>query len=281
MPTVSLRLAVLQAEAIPGDLDGNIRRAARMTSEAARQGARIAVLPELYCCGYDLPTLIATPASEIPLDETGHVTDPRLTPLIDEATRTGTLALTGAAVRRPDGALVNALLRVDPSGAVTVAYTKQHLWQAEEAKIFSPGTGGEDLVDIDGWRLGLAICYDMSFAAHAGAAALSGAHVYVCASAFVVGAECRAAIYMPARALENTIYSVFANATGGSRNRPSAGASAVYTPFGIPLAAAPTTTEHLLITDLIPSSLTESRSFLHMLGERAQDEGRLPRGAFP
>lgn len=270
VPAAPLRLAVLQAEAVPGDLTGNALRAARMTAEAARRGARVAVLPELHCCGYDLPTLVGDPGScEVLADEAGTVTDRRLAPLAEEAARTGTLVLAGAAVRRPDGLLVNALLLIDPSGSVSLGYVKQHLWHAEEARIFTAGTGGDGLVEIDGWRLGTAICYDMSFAAHAGAAALSGAHVYVCASAFVMGAERRAAVYMPARALENTIYSVFANAIGGPADRPTCGASAVYAPDGCLVDGAGTDGEQILISELDPNRITRTREFLHMLAERA------------
>ncbi|MEV7523609.1 carbon-nitrogen hydrolase family protein [Streptomyces sp. NPDC091371] len=155
-----------------------------MVAEAARRGARVAVLPELHLCGYDLPTLTANPgACEVPADAAGAVTDRRPAPLTEEAVRTGTLVLAGAAVRRADGALVNALLRIDPSGSVSLGYAKQHLWHADEARMFTAGTGRDEFVDIDGWCLGSAICYDMSFAAHAGAAALAGAHAYVCASA--------------------------------------------------------------------------------------------------
>ncbi|WP_069812712.1 carbon-nitrogen hydrolase family protein [Streptomyces sp. TP-A0874] len=270
VPSAPLPLAVLQTEAIPGDLLGNARRAAGMVSRAARRGARVAVLPELHLCGYDLPTLQADPEGcEITTEVAGAVTDPRLEPLVEEAVRSRTAVLVGAAVRRLDGALVNCLLAVEPPGTVSVVYEKRHLWHADESRIFTAGTGGDGLLEVGGWRLGLAICYDMSFAAHAGAAALSGAHAYLCPSAFVVGAERRAAVYMPARALENTVYSVYANAVGGPADRPAGGASAVYAPDGRLVGGAGTEGEEIVVSELDPERIAQVRGFLHMLAERA------------
>jgi predicted amidohydrolase len=271
IPTVPLRLAVLQAEATPADVAGNSERAARLVTTAARQGARVAVLPELHLCGYDLPTLVGNAgACEVSADDAGAVTDRRLDALSEAAVRTGTLVLAGAAVRCADGRLVNGLLGFAPSGSVCLGYTKQHLWHSDEARIFTAGTGGDGLWEVDGWRLGGAICYDMSFAAHAGASALSGAHVYVCASAFIVGAERRAAVYMPARALENTVYSVFANSVGGPAVRRTGGASAVYAPDGNLVDIAGTDGDQILISELEPDRITSTRTFLHMLAERSE-----------
>ncbi|MDH6228073.1 carbon-nitrogen hydrolase family protein [Streptomyces sp. MJP52] len=270
VPTAPLRLAVLQAEATPADVAGNARQAARMVAEAARRGARAAVLPELHLCGYDLPALAGDAACEVRADAAGAVADRRLDALTEAAVRTGTLVLAGAAVRRADGRLVNGLLRFAPSGAVSLGYAKQHLWHADEARLFTAGTGGDGLWEVDGWRLGGAVCYDMSFAAHAGASALCGAHVYVCASAFVAGAERRAAVYMPARALENTVYSVFANAYGGPADRRAGGASALYAPDGSPVAVAGTDRAQVLVGELDPGRITSVRTFLHMLAERRE-----------
>ncbi|NYV75927.1 carbon-nitrogen hydrolase family protein, partial [Streptomyces sp. UH6] len=212
---------------------------------------------------------------------TGAVTDGRLDALAEAAVRTGTLVLAGAAVRRADGRLANGLLEFTPSGSVRLGYTKQHLWHADEARIFTAGTGGDGFWEVDGWRLGGAVCYDMSFAAHAGAAALSGAHVYVCASAFVVGAERRAAVYMPARALENTFYSVFANAIGGPANRRAGGASAVYAPDGALVGIARTDRAQVLVGELEPGRITSVRTLLRMLAERAEAARSVSRRAVP
>lgn len=268
LPSAPLRIAALQAEATPADVAHNARTAAEMVRAAAQQGARVAVLPELHLCAYDLAALAAEPARcEVTADDAGHVADSRLRPLAEAAVSTGALILIGAAVRRADGLLANSVLAVEPSGQVTSVYDKQHLWHADEAKLFAVGHG-PTTVEADGWRLGLAVCYDMSFPEHARAAALSGAHVYLCLSAFASGNEHRAAIYMAARALENTVYTVFVNPVGGPAARPANGGSRIYAPDGTHISEDTSNAPQTLLADLNPRHVAEVRSFLRMLAEQ-------------
>lgn len=262
-----LRLAVLQTEAVAGEVPRNARAGAELVRAAAREGARVAVLPELHLCAYDLDMLAAEPGRcEILADEAHRVVDARLDPLAEVAAGTGTLVLAGAAVRGADGLLRNSVLAVDPGGRITSLYDKQHLWQADEAALFTPGRRTA-AVDVDGWRLGLAVCYDMSFPEHARRAALGGAHAYVCPSSYAAGSEHRAAVYLAARALENTVYSVFANPVGGPAHRPANGASAVFAPDGTRVGSSPGAAAETILADLDFAALARVRSFLHMLEE--------------
>ncbi|CAL9329196.1 carbon-nitrogen hydrolase family protein [Streptomyces sp. enrichment culture] len=268
LPSAPLRVAAVQIEATPGAVADNARRAADLAAGAAARGARVVVLPELHLCAYDLPTVAAAPAEcEIAADESGVITDGRLEPLAEAASRTGALILAGAAIRRPDGRLANSVVAARPSGTVAAVYDKQHLWHADEARLFTAGRAGAAL-EADGWRLGLAVCYDMSFPEHARAAALSGAHAYLCLGAFASGNEHRAAVYLAARALENTVYSVFANPVGGPAARPARGGSVVYAPDGTLVAGAGTDKEGTILADLDPARMAEVRSFLRMLDEQ-------------
>ncbi|MFF5444125.1 carbon-nitrogen hydrolase family protein [Streptomyces sp. NPDC012888] len=275
LPATPLRLAAVQAESVPGDVAGNAVHAAGLVGRAAAAGARVAVLPELQVGGYDLAALAAG-AGEVAADAAGIVDDPRLDALRDAAVRDGIHVITGAAVRRPDGALTNSVLVADPAGTLLVRYDKQHLWHADEARLFTPGRGGA-AVEVGGWRLGLGVCYDMSFPEHARSAALAGAHAYLCPSAYAAGNEHRAAVYLAARALENTVYSVFVNPVGGPADRPCAGGSLVFAPDSTPLARAATPArEQVLTADLDPGAIARVRGFLHMLAEH---RAALPRPA--
>src|SRR4030095_841530 len=102
-----------------------------------------------------------------------------------------------------------AAVVVDRSGAAVAAYDKQHLWGPDEGALFTPGRAGATLV-VDGWRLGLGVCYDGCFPEHGRAAAGDGAHGYLCPSGFLVGSAHRRDLYYAARALDNTMYVVFA-----------------------------------------------------------------------
>ncbi|PRY30735.1 putative amidohydrolase [Pseudosporangium ferrugineum] len=252
-PPAPLRLAVAQSRAEPGDVPTNSRRAAAGALRAARRGARLVLLPELHLSGYDLDAVAAAAVTP---------DDPRLDP-IREAGREVTVVV-GAPVARPDGSLANALLVADAAG-IRVAYEKRHLWH-DERRHFTPGTA-PGAVTVDGWRLGLGICYDLSFPEHARASAVGGAHAYLVAGAFAAGTEHRAAVYLAARALENTVFTAFANPVGGPAHRPCAGAGSVWAPDGARIASAGRTRERLLVADLDPASLARVRGFLRMLAE--------------
>src|SRR5690606_31418521 len=177
-----------QAEAVPGDVAGNAATAARLVRQA--DGARVVVLPELFLPAYHPETLAAEPArTDLAADDTGQVTDARLDPLREAARAAAAVVVVGAAVRHPDGRRTCSALVADPGGRIRVGYDKQHLW-GPERELFTPGRRGATLL-VDGWRLGLGICYDGCFPEHGRAAAAAGAHGYLCPSAYVVGSEHR------------------------------------------------------------------------------------------
>jgi predicted amidohydrolase len=126
--------------------------------------ARVVVFPELSLTGYELdaPVLGAD--------------DPRLAPLIEACAQAGSLALAGAPVEGEAGRAHIGMLAVDGDGA-RVAYRKMWLGPVESVR-FAPGE--EPVVlEVDGWRLGLAVCKDTGVERHAADTAALGMDVYV------------------------------------------------------------------------------------------------------
>jgi predicted amidohydrolase len=229
-----LRVAAVQAESAFGDLHANVATAVGAVARAAAVGARVVVLPELFLTGYDpqgwSPQTCVTPA------------DPCLAPLAEVARAHETVVVVGAALVGPTGRPTLSLLVFDASGEVHQAYDKQHLTE-EEQQFFAPGLGGASLL-VDGWELGLGICYDGCFPEHAMAAARDGASAYLCPSAYYVGSEHRRDLYYAARALDNGIYVVFAGLTGTCGGHRFNGGSAIYDPEGRPLDRADDPVDH-------------------------------------
>jgi predicted amidohydrolase len=77
------------------------------------------------------------------------------------------------------GRLHIAMLAIDGTGA-TVAYHKMWLGDAESNR-FTPGSKPA-VLDVDGWRLGLAICKDTSIPRHQSDTAALGIDAYVAGS---------------------------------------------------------------------------------------------------
>lgn len=155
-----LRIAVAQPKSFSGELELTVKQHAHAVRAAK---ARVVLFPELSLTGYEL----AAPA--VALD------DPLLASLVEACGSTGTLALVGAPVAE-DGAEHIAVLAVDGDGA-RVAYRKMHLGEAEAVR-FAPGPEPV-AIEVDGWRLGLAVCKDTGIPEHAAATAALGIDAYL------------------------------------------------------------------------------------------------------
>ncbi len=271
LPGSSLRVAAVQAESVPGDVAANAGAAARLLARAAGEGARLAVFPELFLSAYDFDALRAKPSRAfVAAGEGDGVDDVRLDPLREAARRHRAVALVGAAVRREGGWATLSSLVIDAEGAAVVAYDKQHLWGPDEPAFFVPGGAGSTL-SLGDWRLGLGVCYDGCFPEHGRAAAVDGAHGYLCPSAFLRGSEHRRDLYYAARALDNTMYVVFANQVGGRGRLRFNGGAAIYEPEGRAIARGGDEGEAVVVADLEPRELGRVRERHAMLRDRQPD----------
>lgn len=152
----SLVIAVAQPPVHTLDVAANATRHASAVRAAA---ARLVVFPELSLTGYDLDAPLISPD------------DPRLQPLIDACAATDTIALAGAPIAGPH----IATLRIDGGGA-RVVYSKTNPHHTESR--FAAGPRPE-VVEVDGWRLGLGICRDTGIEQHAASTAALGIDAYV------------------------------------------------------------------------------------------------------
>ncbi|MFC8194174.1 carbon-nitrogen hydrolase family protein [Streptomyces sp. NPDC057298] len=213
----ALRIAVAQPRCAAHDVTAN----AVAHAEAVRAaGARVVVFPEMSLTGYELDAAPVSPDDE------------RLAPIITACAETGTLALVGAPVPGPR----IGVLAVDGDGA-RVVYGKVHL-HGSEADRFVPGECA--VIDVDGWRLGLAVCRDTGIPDHAAKTAALGMDGYV---AGVVHADDEAEVHGErARrvAADHGVWvatAAFAGPTGGGFDRTS-GRSGIWSADGTLIAEA-------------------------------------------
>ncbi len=211
-----LVIAAAQPRCVPYDVAENAETHAATVRAA---GARVVVFPELSLTGYELD------APTIATD------DPRLLPIVEACAETGSLALAGAPVDGEGGRSHIAMLAIDGRGA-TVAYRKVWLGGAE-ADRFTPGDAPA-VLDVAGWRLGLAICRDTGIARHASDTAALGMDAYV--AGVLEFAEDAAVPGDRARriAADHHVWvamASFAGSTGGGYSH-AAGGSGVWRPDG-------------------------------------------------
>ena len=230
-----LTIAVAQPLCVPYDVAVNAMTHAATVRSA---GARVVVFPELSLTGYELD---APPIS---------VDDPRLTPIVEACVDTGSLALVGAPVDGEGGRSHIAMLAIDGTGA-TVVYRKMWLGGAE-ARRFTPGSQPARL-DVDGWRLGLAICKDTGIPQHASETAALGIDAYV--AGILESAEDAAVPDERARrvAADHRVWvamASFAGSTGGGYAQ-AAGRSGIWTSAGVVVTQAGSETGSIARATLI------------------------------
>ncbi|MEU8923719.1 carbon-nitrogen hydrolase family protein [Kitasatospora sp. NPDC048545] len=267
LPGRPLRIATVQAQAVAGDISANAAQAAELIREAAGAGARLVLFTEKFLSGYE-PDLIRTD----PLKYAVQPDDPRLAPIADACRGTGTVAVVGAAVQDGADLLISALV-IGADGNVVTRYDKQHLFKSER-DLYRPGTAGCTL-ELDGWRLGLGVCYDSGFPEHARAAALDGCHAYLVGALFSTGhGYHESRVWFPARALDNTLYTVLANHIGRTGPWQTCGASAVWGPDGRLIAEASEDRREVVVVDLDPTVLRTTRESETLLADLALATGR-------
>ncbi len=213
----SLVVAVAQPSVAPLDVARNAVTHAAVVRAAA---ARVVLFPELSLTGYELDAPLVAED------------DPLLEPLVAACAATDTIALAGAPVAGPH----IAMLAIDGNG-VRVAYRKQHPHHTEER--FRPGSGPA-VLQVDDWRLGLAICRDTGLPEHAAGTAELGIDAYLAGSVDAPADE--AILAERARRISTThgvwvAFSSFAGPTG-SGYPATAGRSGIWAPDGSVAARA-------------------------------------------
>lgn len=217
-----LTVAVAQPRCLPGDVTANALAHATAVRAA---NARVVVFPELSLTGYQLDAAAVAPD------------DARLAPIVGACRETGSTALVGAPVDGAPGERYIGMLAIDGWG-VQVAYRKIWLGSTEIGH-FIAGTEPVAL-DIDGWRLGLAVCKDAGVPQHWADTAALGIDAYVAGS---VKAPDEAAVQDErARrvATEHGLWVAVASGAGsnGGGYDPAAGRSGIWAADGSVVAQA-------------------------------------------
>jgi predicted amidohydrolase len=243
--TNALTVSAVQYQALDGGVVPNAMEHVRLIEDAESHGARLVVFPELSLTGYNL-ALLASPESWLVQD------DSRLADVREICRRTGITAVVGGAYREPGGTPRLASLAIHSDGSTETAF-KAHLHGKEE-DLFLAGNGS-GLLELDGWRIGLAICFDAAVPAHSTEAAGAGADAYAVSAAYTREEDHRLELHLGARAMDNRMFGILANLGGTTTLGPSCGLSGFWGPDGLRMKRAAGTGTELVTATLQRSAL--------------------------
>ncbi|PRB40123.1 nitrilase [Arthrobacter sp. MYb23] len=243
-------LSVLQANASVMDVEANLRTIDDAAQRAARAGAGLLLTPELFPVGYAPLRLHA---------ELDPATLPDIRERLADIARRHKIGLVyslpavsrQAAVNQQEtahdddrqaasagnGWHITATL-LDASGAEVLNYAKVHLFGPEEHKAFVAAQEPPAVVDFNGIRTSMLICYDVEFPEAVRAAATRGAELLLVPTALSAGFDNVPQVLIRARALESQLNVAYANHSGHEDVYTFLGGSVVAGPDGSLLAAA-------------------------------------------
>jgi predicted amidohydrolase len=258
------------------DRAANLETAERLVARAAATGADVVVLPEKWNGIGDADTLrgLAEPLE-----------GESVSAMTGWARRHGITLVGGSITEAREGRdkLSNTSVVLDPEGTVVAVYRKIHLFDVEvgghvyrESEAEEPG--GEPVVsEVEGWPIGLTVCYDVRFPELYRILALEGAELVTVPAHFTLyTGKDHWHVLLRARAIENQLYVAAAAQVGVTGiGRPSYGRSVIVDPWGIVLAEAPDE-ETVISAELDRARLADIRAKLPSLANRQPEAYRWP-----
>ncbi|HEX5077528.1 MAG TPA: carbon-nitrogen hydrolase family protein [Geminicoccaceae bacterium] len=255
-----MRVALFQGPAEAGSVARHLDLLEARAAEAAGLGARLMICPEMFLSGYNIGAEQASQLAE-PAD------GPALARVAALARQYGIALLAGYPERGVDGAIYNAACLIGRDGLCLANYRKCHLFGDLDRRMFRAGASAPAVVELDGIRVGVLICYDVEFPESVRLLALAGVDLVAVPTALMDPFEAVARILIPARALENQVFLTYANRCGREGAVRYCGQSCVVGPDGADLARAGRD-EQLLMADLDPARLSASRLANSYLADR-------------
>ena len=238
-----MRLALAQQEIEGADVGGNVDRAVETVESAAADGADCVALPEVFNVGYFAFDDYARAAE--PLGGPTHERVRAAAVEHDVAVLAGTIvedleasAAAGEAVPEPDG-LANTAVLFDADGRRRLVYRKHHLfgYDSAEAEMLVPGER-LSTADVRGHTVGVTTCYDLRFPELYRRLLDDGVTLALVPSAWPYPRVEHWKLLPRARAVENLLYVGVVNGSATFDEAALVGRSAVYDPWGTPVAAA-------------------------------------------
>ncbi|MEA3280586.1 MAG: carbon-nitrogen family hydrolase [Thermodesulfobacteriota bacterium] len=251
-----LKAGIVQFDVKLGDVESNLETAFQGINFLGAGKADIAVLPEMWSCGFDNQRLT------VHAEKTGAIID-----RLSQAASKYNMIIAGSMPESFEGNIYNTMYVIDSNGDIAGTYRKIHLFSLTgEDKYFSAGNKAVVCKTSIG-PVGLMICYDLRFPELCRSLALSQAILVIVSAQWPIGRTRHWDILLRARAIENQIFVVAANRNGKEGDIEYGGHSQFVTPLGDVLDIAGDKA-CILNARLNLSEISEFRNKIPCLNER-------------
>jgi predicted amidohydrolase len=255
-----VKIALVQMDLAWEDVAENHKRARRHLEAAREQGARLALLPEMFCTGFSMESdRIAQPP--------GGPSETFLRGIAGELSLWILASVPEIGQPRPR----NMAILAAPNGSVT-KYAKIHPFTfGGEGRVY---TGGDRIVtvDVEGVRVTPFVCYDLRFPEPFRLAA-ADTDLFALVANWPEARRDHWRTLLRARAIENLCYVAGVNRVGEGGGLRYAGDSAAVSPWGVTLVAG-LAEEGVFLCDVDPAAVRDARAKFPALSDRRPEAYR-------
>ena len=285
MANQSKYLAALVQMSCTANPEENLHKAAQMVEDAARRGAGIVCLPELFRSQY-----FCQREDVARFDLAEGIPGPTTETMCKLAQSHNLVIIAPVFERRAPGVYHNSAAIIDATGSIAGLYRKMHIPDDPayyEKFYFTPGDLGFRVFNTRVGRVATLICWDQWYPEGARLAALRGASLLFYPTAIgwhpaekeQFGAAQRDAWRTVQRghAIANGVYVAAVNRVGFEKTPPDSdglefwGSSFICDPFGVVLAEASADREEIVLAEIDPARLEDVRRNWPFLRDRRID----------
>ena len=235
-----MKVSLIQFSPKLGDIAANTDKVNRLLNQI--QSSKLVVLPELANTGYNFRNREHALSLASSVEKSAF-----FEMLVDHAGKHKQYIVSG--FQEISGELLfNTSLLVSGEGVIG-KYRKVHLFMHEK-EIFEPGDLGFPVFELEGFKLGMLICFDYLFSEAWRITGLNGADIVAHPSNLITG---NAQKMIPAQALSNRMFVITANRTGTERDLTFNGKSFAVDPAGEFVASVSDDEEKILTFEIDPA----------------------------
>ena len=247
---------IVQFDVRTGELELNMEHAFEGLCRLGEKRIGLAVLPEMWSCGFDHKNLKVHAAK----------TDAVLKKTAEIALKYN-MIIAGSMPEIFEGNIYNTLYVINMDGTLSGSYRKIHLFSpTNEPRYFSKGTKAV-VCETSLGRVGLMTCYDLRFPELCRSLALQDAKIIIISAQWPSARIGHWNALIKARAIENQIFIVAANRCGNDKYIKFGGCSQIVSPWGN-LAAISKDKPCILKAEINLREISEFRNTVPCLSER-------------
>lgn len=222
-----INACIIQVEIKPESADKNLSRVLKKIEQAAKNGADLIVLPEMWYSGYDFKNL----------EQTADRTNIIIKEFKSIARNSGAIIISSM-VEKDGKNYFNTAFTVDSSKGVIGKYRKIHLFPPlNENRYFKRGNSSEVINTASG-KIGVILCFDIRFPELTRFLALKNAEIIAVPAQWPKARVAHWRTLLQARAIENQLFVIGAACCGRQGKIILSGHSMIVDPNGKILAEA-------------------------------------------